>query len=381
VDLSFSDDQRLLRESIERVLADRYDVPRRLAYLAEPRGFSEETWRTCAELGVLAVPFDERVGGLGGGAIEVMLIMESLGRAMAVEPYLPTVILGGGLLRRCGSPAQQKELIPKIIDGTLTLAVATTEPASGYDLARITTRARRVGAGWQLDGAKSVVLGAAAAERLIVPARVAGGEDEAVGIGLFMIDGGATGLGRRNYRLQDGLPAADLVLNSVPCEADACLGDPEGGYAPLAATVEDGIAALCAEAVGAMDRLFSLTLEFLKTRQQFGHPLGDFQALQHRAVDLYVALEQARSMALYATLMLAAADAAERSRAVSAAKASVGRAARQIGQEATQLHGAMGMTIDYPCGVLFKRLTMIDSTLGHHRHHTRELARLGGLPS
>jgi alkylation response protein AidB-like acyl-CoA dehydrogenase len=172
-----------------------------------------------------------------------------------------------------------------------------------------------------------------------------------------------------------------LALRAVRCGDAACLGDPEGGLAPLTATVEEAIAALCAEAVGAMDRLFALTLEFLKTRQQFGHPLGEFQALQHRAVDMFVALEQARSMALYGTLKLAARDPAERKRAVSAAKARIGTAARQIGQEATQLHGAMGMTVDYPSGVLFKRLTMIDSTYGHYRHHTRELARLGGLPS
>jgi alkylation response protein AidB-like acyl-CoA dehydrogenase len=381
MDLSFSDDQRLLRESIDRVLADRYDVPRRLGYLAEPRGFGEETWRTCAELGALAIPFDERFGGLGGGAIEVMIVMEALGRAMAVEPYLATVVMGGGLLRRCGSLAQQTELIPRIIDGSLTLAVATTEPASGYDLACVTTRARRVRAGWELDGSKSVVLGGAAADRLIVPARVTGDDHAAEGIGLFMIDGAAGGLSRRAYQLQDGLPAADLALRAVRCGDEACLGDPEGGLAPLTATVEEAIAALCAEAVGAMDRLFALTLEFLRTRQQFGHPLGDFQALQHRAVDMFVALEQARSMALYGTLKLVAPDPAERSRAVSAAKARVGTAARQIGQEATQLHGAMGMTVDYPSGVLFKRLTMIDSTYGHYRHHTRELARLGGLPS
>jgi alkylation response protein AidB-like acyl-CoA dehydrogenase len=381
VDLSYTDDQRLLRESVERVLADRYDVQRRTGYVSEPRGFSEELWRIFAELGLLGVPFAERCGGLGGGPVEVMIVMESLGRAMAVEPFLPSVVLAGGVLSRGASPAQQDRLIPRIIDGSLTLALALTEPASGYELSRVATRARRAGDDWILEGAKSVVLGGGSASQMIVPARVSGAEADPAGIGLFLIEGTAAGLERRRYATQDGHNAADLRLTGVRCPRDAVIGDPESGYATLQAVVEEGMAALCAEAIGAMDRLLALTLDFLKTRQQFGQPLGQFQALQHRAVDMFVTLEQARSMALYATLMLSAPEAAERHRAATAAKAHVGAAARRLGQEAVQLHGAIGMTVDYACGVLFKRLTMIDTSLGHARHHARELAQLGGLPS
>ncbi len=380
MDLGYSDDQRLLKESIERVLADGYDVPRRAAYAAEPRGFSESLWRTYAELGVLGIPFAETEGGLGGGPVEIMIVMEALGRAMAVDPYLPSVVLGGGVLRHAGNDEQRRRYTASIIDGSQTLAVATTEPESGYDIAHVATRARRDGAGWVLDGAKSVVLGGGGASQVVVPARVSGAVRDPAGIGLFLIDASTAGLERRRYKMQDGLDGADLRLAGVRCGADAVLGDPEGGFPVLATVVDEGRAALCAEAVGAMDRLFTLTLEYLKTRQQFGQPLGHFQALQHRAVDLFVALEQARSMALFATLSLSNSDPTERARGVMAAKVQVGTAARRLGQEAVQMHGAMGMTVDYACGVLFKRLTMIDCTLGHARELSRSLAELGGLP-
>jgi pimeloyl-CoA dehydrogenase small subunit len=369
----------MLKDSVDRLLADRYDLRARAVYLLEPRGYSVDLWAAYADLGLLGVPFHERSGGLGGGAVEVMIVMEALGRAMAVEPFLATVVLGGGILRRAGSDAQQAALIPAIVAGERTLAVATVEPDSGHEIASVATRARRVAGGWVLDGTKSVVLHGGAADHLIVPARVSGQNQDAHGIGLFLVDGTAPGLERRRYATHDGLAAADLVLSGTRVRADAVIGDPEAGHPVLAAAVEEAIAALCAEAVGAMDRLFGLTLEYLKTRQQFGSPLGRFQALQHRAVDMFIAIEQARSMALYATLMLAESDARERHRAVVAAKAQLGRASRHVGQEATQLHGAMGMTTDYASGHLFKRLTMIDSTFGHSHHHLDDLARSGGL--
>ena len=380
MDLSYSDDQRLLKESVERVLADGYDVARRARYIEERGGYSAQLWQTYAELGLLGVPFAESLGGLGGGAVEVMIVMEAFGRAMAVEPYLPSVVLAGGLLRRAASSSQQQRLLTPLIEGRLTLALATTEPTSGYELAHVTTRARRTKDGWILEGAKSVVLGGGSAATLIIPARVSGADEDPAGIGLFLIESSAVGVGRRAYLTQDGHGAADLTLAGVHCGAEQLLGEAEGGYPVLLAAVEEGMAALCAEAVGAMDRLLSLTLEYLKTRKQFGQPLGQFQALQHRAVDMFVALEQARSMALYATLMLSCEDADERHRAVLGAKAQVGAASRRLGQEAVQMHGAMGMTNEYACGPLFKRLTMIDSSLGHARHVTRELAALGGLP-
>ena len=379
MDLSYNDDQRMLKDSVDRLLADRYNLAARARYLQEPSGFNRSLWTTYAELGILGIPFEERFGGLGGGPVETLIVMEAFGRVIAVEPFLATVVLGGSIIRHAGSDTQQRSLIPRIVAGELTLSVATVEPESGYELAAISTRARRVSGGWSIDGAKQVVLHGGGVDALIIPARVSGKDADHDGIGLFLVPGDAPGLVRRRYTTHDGLPAADLALTGTVLAADAAFGDPEAGYPVLVRAVDAGMAALCAEAVGAMERILAMTLDYLRSRQQFGVPLGQFQALQHRAVDMFIALEQARSMALYAALTLDDTDADQRHRAAVAAKALIGRAARQVGQEATQLHGAMGMTTDYACGHLFKRLTMIDTTFGHSHHHLRELARDGGL--
>jgi len=380
MDFNLSEEQRLIQESIGRLLADRYRFEQRRKHLAEPEGWSRELWAAYAELGLLGLPFGEEQGGLGGGPIEVMLLMEAFGRALALEPYLATVILGGGVLRVAGT-GQQQELLRQIANGNLTLAVASAEPQSPYDLTDVATTARRVGDSWILDGQKSVVLHGGSADRVIIPARVSGERRDPQGVGLFMLDGDAQGLSRRSYRTQDGLQAADLSLQAVRADDSGLVGTPDQGLTILARVVDEAIAALCAEAVGAMARLHEMTLEYLKTREQFGTPIGKFQALQHRAVDMFIALEQARSMAEYAAMSVSQESPIERRKAISAAKAQVGRSARQVGQEAIQLHGALGMTLDYPVGHYFKRLTMIDLAFGDSHYHVSELASGGGLIS
>jgi alkylation response protein AidB-like acyl-CoA dehydrogenase len=376
VDFTLSEEQRQIRDAIGRLLADHYDLQARRTHAACAEGFSREMWAAYAQQGLLGVPFPESMGGLGGGAVEVMLIMEAFGRALALEPYLATVILGGGLLRQAARTEQQA-LISRICAGELLLAVATSEPHASADPFDIATRARAANGGWVIDGEKSLVLHGGSADRIIVPARISGVRDAPEGIRLFLLEPGTPGLSKRAYPMQDGMRAADISLRGVRADPQSVLDAAGEGGPLLARVIDEAIAALCAEAVGAMSALQELTLEYLKTRRQFGVPIGSFQALQHRAVEMYIVLEQARSMALYAALSTGEHRVAQRRRAVSTAKAHIGRAARYIGQEAIQLHGALGMTEDYAAGQYFKRLTMIDVSLGSHHQHIGELARAG----
>ena len=379
MDFELSEEQRLLKQTCERYFADHYQFESRKRYAHEPRGWSLIAWKQYADLGLLGVPFAEEHGGTGGGPVETMIIMEQIGRVLLLEPYLATVVLGGGFVARGGSDAQRADLLPKIAAGERSLAFAHAERQARYDLADVATSARRDGSGYVLDGAKTLVAHGGGADRLIIPARVGGERTDTDGIALFLLDAQAPGLSRHDYATQDGLRAADLVLNGVRADDADVLGPAGAGGAALARVIDEGIAALCAEAVGAMSALQEMTLEYLKTRQQFGVAIGQFQALQHRAVEMFVVLEQARSMALYAALSVSDDRPAERRRALCAAKAHIGRAARHIGQEAIQLHGGLGMTLDYAAGRYFRRLTMIDLTFGSQHDHISELAKSGGL--
>ncbi|HEV2303446.1 MAG TPA: acyl-CoA dehydrogenase family protein [Stellaceae bacterium] len=380
MDFDLNDEQRLLQESLERLVADRYQFERRKTYAQSPEGWSREVWAQHAELGLLGLPFAEEYGGTAGGPVETMIAMEAFGRALALEPYFATVVLGGGFLRHGGGPEQKAALLPEIAAGKLTLAFAATERHSRYDLADVATRARRDGAAWVLDGEKGVVLHGDSADKLLVTARLGGGQRERDGIGLFLVDAGQPGVTRRGYPTQDGLRAAEVTLAGVRVGPEGVIGEP-GAALPLVERVADeAIAALCAEAVGAMAAMHELTVEYLKTRRQFGREIGKFQVLQHRAVEMLIALEQARSMAMYATMMAAAEDPAERGAAMSAAKVQIGRSGRFVGQQAVQLHGGIGMTMEYKVGHYFKRVTMIDQLFGDADHHLRRLARPGSPP-
>ncbi len=377
MDFDLTDEQRLLKDSVDRLIADRYTFEQRRKYQAEPNGWSHDAWAQYAELGLLGLPFAEQHGGFGGGPVETMIVMEAFGRGLILEPYFATIVLGGGLIRRAASSAQQAELLPHITQGQLKLAFAHVERRSRWNLADVATTARQDGAAWMLDGAKGVVLHGDCADRLLVTARISGTRQDHDGIGLFLIDAAAPGVTRRGYPTQDGLRAAEIELAAAGPATP--LGEPGQALGAIEQVVDEAIAALCAESVGVMAVMEEITLDYLKTRQQFGRPIGQFQALQHRAVDLLTAVEQARSMALFATMMAADPNPVERRRAISAAKVQIGRSGRHVGQEAIQLHGGIGMTMEYKVGHYFKRMTMIDQMFGDADHHLATLAQLGGL--
>ena len=351
-----------------------YTFEKRLAIQKSPEGYSRAVWAQLAEMGVLGLPFSEEYGGFGGGAAETLIVMQAIGSGLLVEPYLATVVICGGLVQALGDPVQ-KRMLSRVAEGKLLLAFAHGEPRSRYALAQVETRAARDGKGWKLSGRKAVVLHGAQADRLIVSARTGGAANDETGISLFIVDRGAAGMSVRDCRTIDGLRAAEVVLNDVRVGAQALIGA-EGGAFPAIDRVSDaGAAALCAEAVGVMETLNAQTLEYLKTRQQFGQPIGRFQVLQHRAVDMFIHCELSRSIALLAAMKSASSDAGERRRAVSAAKAFIGRAGRFIGQTAIQLHGGMGVTDEVAASHYAKRLTMIDFWLGDTEHHLARFAR------
>ncbi len=379
MNFSFSEEQLLLKDSAERLIADRYgDFERRKLYQQKPGGWSEAMWQDFASMGLTALPFPESLGGVGGGPVETMIVMEAIGRALCLEPYLTSVVLAGSALRLAGSEAQKEMLIPPLLRGEKVYTLAFGERQSRYDLFDVATTARASGSGYVLDGQKSVVLHGDSADHVIVSARVAGARRERQGIGLFILNADSPGLDIHGYAAQDGQRVAELTLTGIEVPAAAVLGAPGDVLPVLEAAIYHGIAALAAEAVGAMEGLHALTIDYLKTRKQFGVPIGTFQDLQHRSVDMLMALEQARSMAMFAAMMLDAPP-AERSRAMSAVKVQINRSARLIGQEAVQLHGGIGMTMEYKAGHYFKRLTVIESLFGDTDYHLARLAAGGGL--
>ena len=374
MDFDLSDDQRLLKESVDRLVLDQYQFQQRKSFMAEPVGYSAAMWSRFAEQGLLGLPFPETLGGFDGGSIETMIVMEAFGRGLIVEPYFATIILAGGLLRRVADPLLLGALVPQITAGKLKLAFGHIERHSRYDLANVSTTAKKDGSAYVLNGAKSVVLHGDAADKILVTARVSGAQMDRDGVGLFLLDSNAPGLTRRSYATQDGLRAAELTLSGVRAQA---LND--NALPLIEHAVDEAIAALCSEAVGVMQSMHDLTLEYLKTRKQFGRAIGSFQVLQHRSVDMLVALEGARSMAMFASVMAAEENPVERRRAISAAKVQIGRSGKHIGQEAIQLHGGIGMTLEYSVGHYFKRMTAIDQLYGDADQHLTGLAGLGGL--
>jgi len=376
MDFDLNDEQRLLKDSVDRLIADRYSFEARRGYAAEPGGWSRGLWAQFAELGLLGLPFSEEDGGFGGGAVETALVMEAFGRGLVIEPYLSTVVMCGGLLRHLGTKEQRDRLIAEIASGERTLAYAQIERQSRHSLNDVRTKAERDGEAWRLTGAKSLVLHGETADTLLVSARIAGGERERHGIGVFLVEAESAGVARRGYPTQDGMRAAEIELAGVQGEL---LGGSDDALPAMERVQDETLAAIAAESVGVMAAMHDLTVDYLKTRKQFGRPIGDNQALQHRSVDMYVSLEQARSMSFFATMMAQEDDPTERQRAMHAAKVQIGRSGRHIGQEAVQLHGGIGVTMEYSVGHYFKRMTMIERGFGDTQAHLAALARLGGL--
>ncbi|MDI4663579.1 acyl-CoA dehydrogenase family protein [Xanthobacter autotrophicus] len=377
MNFEFSEEQNLLKDSVDRAFAKSYGFERRMQVLGSAPGWSREAWTQMADLGLLGLPFAAGDGGFDGGPVETMIVMEAIGRALALEPYAQTVVLAGAVLRHGASAALRAHLVPQVAEGRLVLAFAHGETQARWALSDVATRAVRVDGGYRLTGRKVLVVAGGIADRLVVSARTAGGRTEAQGIGLFLVDPASAGVSVTAYATHDGRRAADIGLDDVFVADADVIGDPAGAFPVIARAVGEAIAALCAEAVGAMDEALAMTVDYLKTRTQFGVTIGSFQALQHRAADMFVALEQARSMALYAVMSVAEPDAVRRAAALSAAKVQIGISGRFIGQQAIQLHGGIGMTMEYKVGHLFKRLTMIDKEFGDVDHH---LACLGEGP-
>jgi pimeloyl-CoA dehydrogenase small subunit len=372
MDFNLSEDQVLLKDSVDRLVADLYDFDKRREYRKGAAGYSDEMWARFAEQGLLMLPFAEEDGGLGLGAVETGIVMEAFGRGLVVEPYFATVVLSGGLIRHAASAEQKAELVPAIGGGELKLAFAHSERAARHCLSHVETRAE----GHVLTGEKSLVLHGDSADKLIVSARVNGGVRDKGGIGLFLVDANAPGVSIRGCETQDGMRAAEVSLQGVEAEP---LGEVGGAFPAIERAVGEAIAALCSEAVGIMEDAHRATVEYMKVRKQFGQPIGAFQALQHRAADMFVSLELARSMTLYVTAMATSEDEAERRAAVRAAKIQIGRSSRFVGQQAIQLHGGVGVTDEYKVAHSFKRLSMIEVLFGDADYHLARLAEEGGL--
>jgi len=323
----------------------------------------------------LAAPLPETYGGLGGGAVDAQIVMEEFGKALVVEPYVPTVVIGGGILKYGGSEAQKTEWLSKIASGETIMAFAFAEPKGRYNLADLTTTAKKQGGGYVLNGQKAVVIGAPWADQLIVTARTAGGQRDKNGISIFLVDKKAKGISSRDYPTVDGLRASEISFESVELPASSLIGTADNGLPLVERVVDEAIAATCAEATGCMKVLVDATVAYSKQRKQFGVPIGKFQVLQHRMVDMFVNYEQSVSITLMVTLKLGESE-TERAKAASAAKVTIGKAGRFIGQQAVQIHGGMGMTDELNVGHYFKRLTMIDTLFGNTDHHLKRYAAL-----
>ncbi len=368
MDFDYSDEQHLLRESVARFVREEYPFDARKRLMASGAPFSPAHWALFAELGWLAVPVPESCGGLGGSAVDNAIVLEEFGRGLVLEPWIPTLVLGAGAIAALGSTAQQEALLPRVLAGELQLALAHTEAAARYELACVATRASHTAAGWQVDGTKCVVLNAPAAELLLVSAR-----EDTGGMGVFLVPREAEGLHLQPYRTIDGMMAAELRLEAVQLAAGARLGEAPDALPALSALYDRAALMVCAEAVGAMSVLLQKTVDYTKTRRQFGVPIGSFQALQHRMADMFIEVEQARSILLMA-LLTADGGGGDVPRAVSAAKSRIGRAARKVGEEAIQLHGGIGVTDDLDVGHYMKRLVAIEALFGNADWHLKRFA-------
>ena len=370
-----TEDRRMLADSLGRYLREQYPFETRDRIVKSAEGRSPEQWKRIAELGTLGALFAESDGGYGGSGFDIAVVFEQFGRALVAEPFLDTLIVGRAIAA-AGSEAQRAQLA-QIIEGDCVAALAHGEPGSGYELSRVSTRAQRRGDGWVIDGAKAVVAHAEAADLLLVSARSSGDEDDEAGISLFLVPAKATGVSMRGYPVIDGGRAAEVTLQGVALGADALLGKEGEGFAVLERAVGAGLVALAGEAVGAMDAAKEATLEYLRTRKQFGVVIGSFQALQHRMADLLVEIEQARSALINAAAALDEPERTKRERTLSGTKVTIGRIGTLVAEESIQLHGGIGMTWELPLAHHAKRLVMIDHRLGDEDHHLARYIALG----
>ena len=371
MDLSLSAEDSILRDSVERFVRQSYPFNERRNFIDENKSFLEENWQKFSKLGWLGLNLPEEFGGNGGSAVDTMVVAEALGPGLILEPFLETVVIGSKLIQLGYNEKLKSELLSNLVAGRLILTFAFAEPQSRYSLSDVQLSAKPNEDQFVLNGKKAVVRHASSADKIIVSARTAGGRRDKRGITLFLVDRNNPGLSRRDYRLQDDVPASELIFDNVFLSRTAMIGDLDCALPLVELVVDHGIAMVCAEAVGIMSALYTATLQYVKTREQFGQPIGKFQVIKHRMVDMLMACEEARSMAYMATLKLDEADPNVRKRAASAAKVCIGKAARFVGQQSIQLHGGIGMTDELDVGHYFKRLTMIDILFGDVDFHLR----------
>jgi len=376
MDIQYSEEQVMLRDSVRKFIEQDYDFDSRRKVIEDDQQASAANWRLFAELGWLTIPFSEEDGGFGGNSVDIAIMMEEFGKGLVVEPFMTSLVLAGGLFSRVASPQQKADLLGPLMDGELKLALAFNEPQSRYRLADVKTSAVKMGDSYVVNGHKSVVLHGDSADKFIVVVRTSGEQRDEQGLSLLLLDRDCAGLRRTDYPTIDGQRAAELYLDNVEVPVAALLGEEGGAFPALSEALDRATLAVCAEAVGAMEAALRKTVEYTQQRKQFGVPIATFQALRHRMVDMYIECEQARSIVLMANLTMDSANGLDRARAVSAAKYRLGNAAKQVAEEAVQMHGAIGVTEEYDIGHYLKRLTAIQYSFGSTDHHKQRYIEL-----
>ena len=368
MNFELSEEQKMIQQSVERFVQENYDLTNRVKISSEDPGYSQDYWTAMAELGWLGLAFSEEDGGFGGNQIDTLVLMEQFGKGLVLEPFLANIVLGGGAIKRGGTPAIKESVLPNLIEGNLQLTLAYAEEQSRFDIEDVATAAREDGNNFIINGKKSMVLNAESADKIVVVTRTSGSQVDEDGISLFLVDATSKGVERENFPTVDGLRASEITFTDVEVSSDNLIGEKDKGFSILQAVVNDAILALSAEAVGAMEVLYKDTVEYTQQREQFDHPLSDFQVLQHRMVDMFMEYEQCKSLLLRAT-METVQDPILAQRTVHALKHLIGKSGIFVGESAVQLHGGMGVTEELRIGHFFKRLLVIDSQFGNADFH------------
>ena len=368
MNFELSEEQKMIQQNVERFVQDNYDLPKRVELSSQDPGYSKDYWNSMAELGWLGLPFNEEDGGFGGNQIDTLVIMEQFGKGLVLEPFLANVVLGGGAIQMGGSEELKNEMLSSLIEGSKQLTLAYAEQQSRFDLEDVATSARKEGEKYIINGQKSMVLNAESADHLVVVTRTSGGQVDEEGITLFLVDSDSKGLKRNNFPTVDGLRASEITFDNVEVNSERMIGGLNKGFIILRTVTNNAILALCAEAVGAMEVLYKDTVEYTQQREQFDHPLSDFQVLQHRMVDMFMEYEQCKSLLFRATMeTIQDPDMAQRT--IHALKHLIGKSGIFVGENAVQLHGGMGVTEELRVGHFFKRLLVIDSQFGNADFH------------
>ena len=375
MNFELSEEQKMIQQSVERFVQENYDLTNRVKISSEDPGYSQQYWTAMAELGWLGLAFSEEEGGFGGNQIDTLVLMEQFGKGLVLEPFLANIVLGGGAIKRGGSPAIKESILPNLIEGNLQVTLAYAEEQSRFDIEDVATAAREDGSNFIINGKKSMVLNAESADKIVVVTRTSGSQVDEDGISLFLVDATSKGIERENFPTVDGLRASEITFTDVEVSSDNLIGEKDKGFSILQAVVNDAILALSAEAVGAMEVLYKDTVEYTQQREQFDHPLSDFQVLQHRMVDMFMEYEQCKSLLLRAT-METVQDPILAQRTVHALKHLIGKSGIFVGESAVQLHGGMGVTEELRIGHFFKRLLVIDSQFGNSDFHLDKFTSL-----